>query len=798
MIHCSFMKKILFFGLLLLVICFSSTCKKEFSPVKLNNRLPLPEYNWSEREKSFFSLDDRKISRIQSRSDNKVLYHPLVIEAYSKIIQENEIYSFVDDISQKVGIPFWEHSFFYYEPQTKNKVVLVPLAFEEIKGVRGLITLTKKDDGTDDDFIINAISRQDLLDTSSGNAWQKSEYAKWMMRYDYLLFDTLDNALKRAYCAYKLKIPPGSGFVTANPNGSINSNSSQSVSLQERSCNENASNNGCEWRLLEVCVNTNSQYTWFNNSTGPTPNPLVTWFDGDHDDDGTPDQEDEDYYIWIVTFKEWVHEHGGIEDVEETFDGDHDNDGISDGSDVDWEDFLFNLGSLIHDIGGWFGGILDWFGNLWGDIDDWWDRIWDDDRCWDGDLQGNPVLEERTIICDWFYVLDCGAGSSGSNWFNTFENVVPCPMCPEYEEYHDIARDRLFEHYASAYMYSESTDPFWSLYNLSLEWDCNAYSPCYEDCIDQKLTQFLTNRLDLSKPQSNWLSQHKKHELNILCILQAHKDDVDLAEDDLNEFLVWHISQIMNDPEYEEMITASFGWPAIVWTIGKDLLADKAVDFALNLIPFFAQKDELRDAIKAAAKQDWAELLIETGKIVLSFVKTNVPWLKLFNVTESLGSAWYVVDKINDLANDIGTAALERSWNILKNSNAIRFSKSALKYVEDIKVPKFGNYFATVNSFNPNFKAHFTEVGDQIGDVHHAVPQWVLTRYQHLGLTPSQIHSLENLRGIPNNGTLDHPTITNYWEAFYNTNPNANYDEVIQYAKFIDDEFGHLFIPPVR
>jgi hypothetical protein len=130
---------------------------------------------------------------------------------------------------------------------------------------------------------------------------------------------------------------------------------------------------------------------------------------------------------------------------------------------------------------------------------------------------------------------------------------------------------------------------------------------------------------------------------------------------------------------------------------------------------------------------------------------------------------------------------------------AIKKNIDALKYVKKLADgPSLGGYFATVNNFGSKFKAKFPEVSSQIGDVHHAVPQWVTSRYGHLSLTQNQIHSLENLRGIPANGSLDHTTITNYWEAFHHSNPSPGLDEVLDYAKWIDDNFGHLFIPPVR
>ncbi len=189
----------------------------------------------------------------------------------------------------------------------------------------------------------------------------------------------------------------------------------------------------------------------------------------------------------------------------------------------------------------------------------------------------------------------------------------------------------------------------------------------------------------------------------------------------------------------------------------------------------------------------WLEFTWEAAKIVAG----QIPWVKALDVATQLRDMWKVIDKIDTLLGEIGEAAIERSWNILKNS-PIKFSGKALKYVDDLSFPKLGGYFATLGTYNPRFKSEFADVADQIGEVHHAVPQWVLTRYPHLSITNDQMHSLENLRGIPNNGTLDHATITNYWEGFYNTNQNPTYQELMEFTKFIDDEFGHLFIPPVR
>lgn len=64
----------------------------------------------------------------------------------------------------------------------------------------------------------------------------------------------------------------------------------------------------------------------------------------------------------------------------------------------------------------------------------------------------------------------------------------------------------------------------------------------------------------------------------------------------------------------------------------------------------------------------------------------------------------------------------------------------------------------------------------------------------------SDMHSLENLRGMPSKAF--HQTITYKWNEFLDpyrkTNTAPPMDLVIQKAKEIDDTFGSQFIPPIR
>jgi hypothetical protein len=82
--------------------------------------------------------------------------------------------------------------------------------------------------------------------------------------------------------------------------------------------------------------------------------------------------------------------------------------------------------------------------------------------------------------------------------------------------------------------------------------------------------------------------------------------------------------------------------------------------------------------------------------------------------------------------------------------------------------------------------------------VHHSIEQQILKRFPGL-FTRAEIDALANLRGIPKNlnSTLHLSQIRKYWNTFYKTFPKPTKQQIIDYAKFIDDKVGHLFNPPL-
>lgn len=83
--------------------------------------------------------------------------------------------------------------------------------------------------------------------------------------------------------------------------------------------------------------------------------------------------------------------------------------------------------------------------------------------------------------------------------------------------------------------------------------------------------------------------------------------------------------------------------------------------------------------------------------------------------------------------------------------------------------------------------------------VHHAIEQSVLNNYPGV-ISPAQLHSLQNLRGIPKelNNALHLSDIRKVWDDFYDSHPKLTVDDLLQKVTEIDNEYGHLFLPPIR
>jgi hypothetical protein len=103
----------------------------------------------------------------------------------------------------------------------------------------------------------------------------------------------------------------------------------------------------------------------------------------------------------------------------------------------------------------------------------------------------------------------------------------------------------------------------------------------------------------------------------------------------------------------------------------------------------------------------------------------------------------------------------------------------------------------TLNYRETFFKANPSMEGKVI--VHHAVEQRVLTKYPGL-VTPEEIHSLQNLRGIPKsiNNEMHLRLIRIWWDGFYEKHPSPTKAQLLKHATEIDDALGDIFLPNIR
>ncbi|WP_406193202.1 hypothetical protein OH807_02330 [Kitasatospora sp. NBC_01560] len=114
--------------------------------------------------------------------------------------------------------------------------------------------------------------------------------------------------------------------------------------------------------------------------------------------------------------------------------------------------------------------------------------------------------------------------------------------------------------------------------------------------------------------------------------------------------------------------------------------------------------------------------------------------------------------------------------------------------------PRAGLGSSTTTNYKKTFFAANPEAEGKVV-VHHAVEQQAANTLYPGEVSQSQLHSLENLRGIPKgevNNTVHLSRIRKIWNQFYRTHPNATQEELLEQATRIDEEFGASFVPPVR
>ena len=145
-------------------------------------------------------------------------------------------------------------------------------------------------------------------------------------------------------------------------------------------------------------------------------------------------------------------------------------------------------------------------------------------------------------------------------------------------------------------------------------------------------------------------------------------------------------------------------------------------------------------------------------------------------------------DKISDLSSESNSlVAYNTSVDNLNSSSERQFNNSQAQFGKSTTK----NYKQTFFDANPSTEGKVV--------VHHAVEQQVLKRYPGV-VNESEIHSLENLRGIPKeiNSDIHLSKIRKEWNKFYRLNPSPTKEQLLEKATAIDNKFGKQFNPPVR
>lgn len=142
-------------------------CNKDIAPIESGSDVnTLVRLNWNQTEKQFFNFFNH--SKV-AKNDLKLSFRsgltnvpPLLAEAYNQIARENDLHSFVDDLTRKIGIPFWLNAYVNMENLEGDGMVIIPFGFEEGKRVEALLVGIKSPELPHNYFHFEFVLRRDI------------------------------------------------------------------------------------------------------------------------------------------------------------------------------------------------------------------------------------------------------------------------------------------------------------------------------------------------------------------------------------------------------------------------------------------------------------------------------------------------------------------------------------------------------------------------------------------------------------------------------------------------------------
>jgi hypothetical protein len=418
------MKQLKFLFLTVFILCLVSCEKDEIETLKVhdsvtNNFTYLQLDNWDENERYFFSLEERKpliaVNRNKSSSGKfqKKYYHPLVIQSYNFIVQQNEKDPFVKEITKKVGFPMWSKVRIFNDQRAGIEFISLPFAFAQENKTTAIFLIKKKGNG---DFIIDGISRKEIVENLE--TCINYNVAKELVISDKWAFDYVDSDIvsKLNECI------EGSNMAPPPPPSP------------------------CNWITVELCTDFDTQTGYLAGSITYLPPHL------DHDGDGVPNDEDQDWYEWSDRYnvteadlERWWKDYWRDNYEQEI--GSYED--FFDNIDQYWDEYYDYIFDGWHDYD-------DENDDQWGDQgddqdDDWGDFNYECNYC--GFTSNNITITTRNVICEFYVVKDCSDAINGDLsewWSNTFDEVIPCPNCGD-DQYIDD-QERFREYYAEKYV----------------------------------------------------------------------------------------------------------------------------------------------------------------------------------------------------------------------------------------------------------------------------------------------------------------------------------------------------------
>lgn len=456
-------------------------------------------YNWTETEANFFSLYTPAILQSQQSrngTNSSVIFHPKLIQAYNEIARQNEENNFIEGLSNQIGIPYWEKAYIYNDTETGQNVVLIPTIGSEVDKFAGGIIITEGERGN---LIVNGISRKSLLQVEKGNPSQRAVLAQWLLNSEKIFLSNRgDEELTEAYCKYK-------ELETEGNNGMLSPTSPPPTEPE------------CEWKLVEMCSDDETQTTWIGGTTNMPPHI-------DHDRDGIHNSEDQDFQELLRRLgidsqeferrlRDWwrdrlERERGEYDEywtqVEQYYQEGSGQDFSEFWDDLTfiWEEFDIFIGELWYELGNDLG-------NAWDSFVDWFRDLFYEIECYDWGRNG------RDTRCQYVYIYTC-EGAEG-NWWES-EDVIVCPGCSE----QDIEnQDQQLAAQISLFVLENNLQVFNNfIRSVIQEGDCpvSAGSSAAFSCFGEILADHLATELGIetTEEQNTWMANNPEAVLQLM------------------------------------------------------------------------------------------------------------------------------------------------------------------------------------------------------------------------------------------------------------------------------------------